>query len=61
MLFYTEEARKSAINSILDCMNKIGNVKGSELSYTDAHTATKYLSMLIDEIEKESKAQKEDK
>lgn len=61
MLFYTEEARESAIESIFNCMCKIGSVSGSELSYTDAATVNKYLSMLVSEIEKESKAQKEGK
>ena len=61
MLFYTEKARKSAIESIRNCMYKIGSVSGSELSFTDATTVNKYLSMLVAEIEKESKAQKESK
>ena len=57
MLYYSDEARISAIESIRDCMKKISTIKGSELSYTDASKTNRFLSMLIDEIMKESKEQ----
>lgn len=57
MMYYSDEARMSAINAIQDCMEKIASVKGSELSYQDASKTNRFLSMLIDEIKKESKEQ----
>lgn len=57
MMYYSNEARMSAINAIQDCIEKIASVKGSELSYQDASKTNRFLSMLIDEIKKESKEQ----
>ena len=57
MMYYSNEARMSAIDSIRDCIEKIGRVKGSELSYQDARKTSAFLSMLIDEIMKESRQQ----
>ena len=57
MMYYSDEARESAINAIMNCMAKISSVKGSELSYQDASQTNRFLSMLIDEIKKESKEQ----
>lgn len=57
MMYYSDKARISAIESIRDCIEKIGAIKGSELSYTDACKTNSFLSMLIDEIKKESKEQ----
>ena len=54
-MYYSEKARISAIYSIRDCIEKIGRVKGSELSYQDARKTSAFLSMLIDEIMKESR------
>lgn len=61
MMYYSDEARMSAIESISDCIKKISTIKGSELSYTDASTANRFLSMLIDEIMKESREQGKEK
>ena len=57
MMYYSDEARMSAIESIRDCIEKIGRIKGSELSYQDARKTSTFLSMLIDEIMKESRRQ----
>ena len=32
MMYYSDEARMSAIENIRDCIEKIGQIKGSELS-----------------------------
>ena len=61
MLYYSDKARMSAIESIRDCIKKIGSIKGAELSYDDACKTTRFLSMLIDEIEKESRTQNKEK
>lgn len=55
MLYYTDIARMSAIEAIEDCIEKIGHVSGAELSYQDARKISAFLSMLIDEIEKENR------
>ena len=55
MMYYSDEARMSAIKNIRDCIEKIGQIKGSELSYQDARKTSAFLSMLIDEIMKESR------
>lgn len=55
MMYYSDEARMSAIENIRDCIEKIGQIKGSELSYQDARKTSAFLSMLIDEIMKESR------
>lgn len=55
MLYYTDTARISAIAAIRECMEKIGSVSGSELSYADASKTNRFLSMLIDEIIAESR------
>jgi hypothetical protein len=57
MLYYSDEARKSAISSIKECILKIGTIPGQHLSYSDARKTTTFLNMLIDEIEKESKCE----
>lgn len=61
MLYYSDKARTSAIESIRGCIEKIGSIKGTELSYDDACATTRFLSMLIDEIEKESRTQNKEK
>lgn len=58
-MYYTDEARISAINAIRDCISKIGEIPGNHLSYLDARKTSSFLNMLIDEIKKESKAQNE--
>ena len=55
MMYYTDEARMSAIYSIQDCIAKINSVPGDQLSYQDAGKTTRFLNMLIDEIKKERK------
>lgn len=55
MMYYSDEARMSAINGIRDCIEKIGNVSCNQLSYTDARKMNTFLNMLIDEIKKESR------
>lgn len=55
MLYYTDAARMSAIAAIRDCMEKIGSVSGSELSYADASRTNRFLSILVDEIISESR------
>ena len=57
-MYYSDEARTSAINEIKDCMSKISEIQGNHLSYLDATKTTRFLSMLIDQIEKEGKDQK---
>lgn len=58
MMYYTTEARKSAVKRIDDLMSKIASVSGDQLSYTDSTDAIRYLGMLKDEIEKEDKKNK---
>lgn len=55
MMYYSDEARASAINEIKDCISKINEIPGDHLSYLDATKTTRFLSMLIDQIEKEGK------
>lgn len=58
MMYYRDEARTNAINEIKDCISKISELPGDHLSYPDATKTTRFLSLLIDQIEKESKDQK---
>lgn len=58
MMYYNAKARASAIDDIRKCIDVLGNVKNSELSYLDYRAITKYLNMLINEIEKEGKKRK---
>ena len=58
MLYYSYEARKSAIEEIKHCIEQVSKVSGKELSYLDASATIKYLNMLINEIEKEGKEKK---
>ena len=55
MLYYSDKARTDAIASIKDCIQKIDTIPGNYISYHDAKTTVKYLNLLIDEIEKESR------
>lgn len=57
MMYYSDEARMSAIESIRDCIEKIGRISGLELSYQDSSKTSAFLSMLIGEIMKESRQQ----
>lgn len=53
MLYYTTEARRSAIDSIRELQQKIGKIGGDQLSYLDAGAAIGYLDLLLHEIVKE--------
>ena len=44
-----------AIDSIQNCMRKISGIPGNVLDYTTAQDINKFLSQLIDEIEKEQR------
>lgn len=59
MLYYSKGARDSVIREIKDCIETIGQISGKELAYSKARATTKYLSMLIDIIENESKLDEE--
>lgn len=58
MMYYSDEARISAIYAIRDCIEKILEIPGSYLSYYDARRTTEFLNILIDEIERESRKNK---
>lgn len=53
MMYYSTNARQSAIKHIKQCAEKVGTINGNELSYLDARAISDYLYMLINEIEKE--------
>lgn len=55
MLYYSSEARKSAVNRIQELIKVVGEIPGTYLSYNDAMSINYYLSMLINEVEKEDK------
>lgn len=55
MIYYTTEARMSAIHRIMDLIQKIGEIPGNILSYHDAMSVTWFLIILMEEIEKEDK------
>lgn len=57
MIYYSDEARSKALESIDDLVIKIGKIKGSELSYTDACSINSFFGILQREIMKESKEQ----
>lgn len=53
MLYYSNEARKSAIDNISELIVKIGTIPGNHLDYTSARKLTTYLSDLQNIISKE--------
>lgn len=55
MMYYSKKARMDAIDSIQNCMRKISEIPGNVLDYTTAQDINKFLSQLIDEIEKEQR------
>lgn len=55
MLYYSHEARDSAMKRITELCVKIGTIRGDELNYTDARAVTGFLQMLKAEIEQEDK------
>jgi hypothetical protein len=54
-MYYSDEARASAVKEIRDCISKISEVPGDHLSYLDATKTTRFLSELIYLIEKEGR------
>ena len=56
MMYYSKEARESAIKDIRSIINKLGEVKNGELDYLTYRGTVKYLNDLIDQIEKEDKS-----
>lgn len=58
MLYYTEEARKSAIKNINELIVKVGKIPGNYLDYTSATEITRHLSDLIKVIEKENRKER---
>lgn len=55
MIYYTNEARKSAIENISRLIVKIGEIPGNILNYSDVTMVNLYLARLKEEIEKEMK------
>ena len=53
MLYYSDEARQSAINNISELIVKIGTIPGNYLDYTSARDLTKHLADLQKIISKE--------
>ena len=56
MMYYSKEARESAIADIRSIISKLGEVKNGELDYLTYRGTVKYLNDLIEQIEKEQKA-----
>ena len=46
MLYYSDEARQSAINNISELIVKIGTIPGNYLDYTSARELTNHLTDL---------------
>lgn len=61
MMYYSEEARRSAINDCFKCIKEISKISGKELTYDRSASTIKYLSDYIKVLEKESKQQLFDK
>ena len=55
MMYYSSEARKSAVESIKHCIEKVSTIPGNVLSFNDSSMTIKYLNVLIDQIEKEGR------
>ena len=53
MLYYSDEARQSAIDNISELIAKIGTIPGKYLDYTSARDLTKHLADLQKIISKE--------
>lgn len=53
MLYYTDEARVSAINSIENLIKKVSVIPGNYLDYTSCHQLINHLNDLIDVIKDE--------
>lgn len=53
ILYYTDEARKSACEDIKNKIEVLGHLPNGTFSYQDYRDVTKYLNMLRDVIESE--------
>ena len=53
MLYYSDEARQSAIDNISELIVKIGTIPGNYLDYTSARELTNHLTDLQRIISKE--------
>lgn len=53
MIYYSNRARKTAINNIEKLVGVIMGMKTNELNFTDAMSICYYLNTLKDEIQKE--------
>lgn len=56
MMYYSKEARESAIKDIRSIIKTLGEVKSGELDYLTYRGTVKYLNDLIEQIEKEQKS-----
>lgn len=61
MLYYTQEARNSAINNIKKKISIVMSMPNGVLSYTDAREIVDYLVMLENVIQGESKKESDKK
>ena len=59
MLYYSNEARQSHIDSIEALIKKVASIPGNVLDYTSATAITRYLADYKSLIEKEIKQNKE--
>lgn len=57
-LYYTTEARESAIRNIEELIEKINQVSGAELDYIASRQTTHYLIDLIKVIKAEEKGER---
>ena len=55
MMFYTTEARNSAIEKIHEISKTVSNIPGNYLNFDDACKLHQFLGLLVDQIEKEEK------
>lgn len=53
MLYYSDEARNSAIEGIDKLMVEVNGISGERLDYATASDICRYLAVLKEEIEKE--------
>ena len=55
LLYYSNEARRSAIEEIRKLIQTVYAIPGNVLEYNDASAIARYLEKLADEIERESR------
>ena len=55
MMYYSTEARRSALKAISESIKKVSEIPGDVLSYSDASQIIHYLMVLEDEVQKELK------